>query len=89
MPRRCHEAWPRADVAMGTPEEVSIMGTGRTKRLSGQSTLEYILVFLAVLLAVGTAAKTFMQPKAGKGIENSAATVEKASAKLGPGLGLP
>jgi len=65
-----------------------MMGTGRTKRLSGQSTLEYILVFLAVILAVGVAATQFIQPKASKGIENSAITIEKASTKLVPGLGL-
>jgi len=71
-----------------TMEEVSGMGERSTKRLSGQSTLEYILVFLAVLLAVGAAATQFIQPKASKAIENSGAVLEKASVKLGTGLGL-
>jgi uncharacterized protein (UPF0333 family) len=74
--------------AADTIEEVSGMGQLRRKRVRGQSTLEYILVFLAVLLAVGVAATQFIQPKASKAIESSSSTLEKASAKLGPGLGL-
>lgn len=54
----------------------------------GQSTLEYILVLVAILVAVIAAAGTFMKPAVEKGIQDSTDTIKAATGKVKIDLGL-
>lgn len=55
----------------------------------GQSTLEYILVLAAILVAIIAAAGTFMKPAAEKALQDSSGVITAATAKVKTGLGLP
>lgn len=58
------------------------------QRARGQSTLEYILVVGAILVAVIAAATAFMKPAADKAIKDSANVIQDSAGKLKAGLGL-
>lgn len=49
---------------------------------SGQSTVEYLLVVVAVLLAVIYGVKTLLQPKIEGHMDNAGALVDKASTEF-------
>ena len=55
---------------------------------SGQSTLEYILVLSAILVAVILAANNLVKPAATQTMDDATQTMTAASAKLKTGLGL-
>ena len=66
-----------------------VRGMGRTKGgRRGQSTLEYILVLAAILVAVIAAANTLIKPAVTKAMTDSKDTIEGGSGKLKTGLGL-
>ena len=57
-------------------------------RRRGQSTLEYVLVFMVIVAAVIVIANTAMAPAVNKVITDSANVINNASNKLQVGLGL-
>lgn len=54
----------------------------------GQSTLEYILVLAAVLVAVIVAANTLIRPAVDKGMTDASDTMKAATGRLQKGLSL-
>lgn len=65
------------------------MGEGRSRGpRRGQSTLEYILVLAAILVAVIVAAGGLIKPAVNKAMTDSKDTIESATGKLKAGLGL-
>ena len=58
------------------------------RRVSGQSTLEYILVIAAVLIAVVAVTVAALRPAVGKMSNEAANTISAASEKVKTGLGL-
>ena len=55
---------------------------------SGQSTLEYILVVAAIILALIAVATNLMRPAVEKTLTDSSTAMKNASGKLQQGLGL-
>lgn len=60
--------------------------SGRGRK--GQSTLEYILVLAAILVAVIAAAGLVMKPAVNQAMTDSSNTIQNATGKLKGGLGL-
>ena len=58
----------------------------RTQR--GQSTLEYILVLAAILVAVIVAANSLMRPAVNQSLTDASNTMKSATGKLSAGLNL-
>ena len=70
-------------------EEVGRMGGRGGNRRGGQSTLEYILVVAAILVAVIAAAGSLIRPAVEEHMMQDAAdTIEAATGELKTGLGL-
>ena len=62
---------------------------GRVRdRRRGQSTLEYILVLAAILVAVIAAANTWLRPAVDTAVHDSANTITNATGRVSQGLGL-
>ena len=61
----------------------------RQRMICGQSTLEYILIIAAILVAVIAAASTLIQPAVTQAMKDSSGVIEDASGKVAKGLGLP
>ena len=61
--------------------------TGRGSRRA-QSTLEYILVLAAILVAAIIAATNLIRPAVNQSMDDSQKVITKASAKVAGGLGL-
>ena len=60
----------------------------RTSACRGQSTLEYILIIAAILVAVVAAAGTLIKPAVTKTMTDSGDVIKAASGKVKTGLGL-
>ncbi len=60
---------------------------GRT-RTRGQSTLEYILVLAAIVVAIIAAANTLVRPAVNTAMTNSSTVITGATNRLRTGLGL-
>ena len=60
----------------------------RVQGRGGQSTLEYILVLAAILVAVILMANSQIKPATENALKNSASVINSASNKLANGLGL-
>lgn len=56
--------------------------------LRGQSTLEYILVLAAILVAVIVAAGGLIRPAVNTAMTDASTTITNATGRLGAGLGL-
>ncbi len=59
-----------------------------TRYNHGQSTLEYILVVAAILVAVIVAANQFVKPAVSKSMEDSSSVITGATSQLKTRLGL-
>jgi len=68
-------------------EEVEGMKESR-RACRGQSTLEYILVLAAILVAVIAAAGSLVRPAVNQAMTDSTQTITAATGKLKAGLGL-
>ena len=68
-------------------QEVEMKRIGEHQR-RGQSTLEYILVLAAIIVAVIIGANTIIKPAVTTTMTDSKAVIEAASKKVQAGLGL-
>ena len=65
-----------------------VQGVKERRLRRGQSTLEYILIIAAILVAVIAAAGTLIKPAVTKTMTESSNVIKNASDKIGKGLGL-